>query len=112
MADRLVFAKATFDHPEDGSTVLPGTPLIVDESLGEALTHSRLAEGPRAEYSKVDEGPKTTTDDPTYIYHKGGGSYLVVDEAGIVLNDDPIKGRDAAVAFANEYPDNVKEDEE
>lgn len=92
----LLLAKSTFDHPHNDETVTPGQPLEVEDELATALLDSMLAEAPRPTFHhQVEEGPNDTS-----LHHKGGGNYLVLNSAGKVLNEDPLKGHDEAEAFA------------
>jgi len=101
---RLMIAKSTFDHPEDDSLVSPGQPLRLNDSLAAALEKNLLVESPRPEmHFNIEEGPKTAEGLSTRLFHKGGGSYLITDDIGEILNDDPLKGREAAEEFAREY---------
>lgn len=101
---RLVIAKSTFDHPETDATVSPGQPLLMEGPIVDSLIKTLHVEPPRPEvHFQVDEGPKTEDGQQTAIYHKGGGTFLVLDDSGEVLNEDTIRGRDNAEEFAANY---------
>lgn len=100
----VVIAKSTFDHPLEDSMVSPGQPLILEDKVAATLVNRVLAEPPRpAIHYQLEEGPRTEGGSRTALYHKGGGSYLVLSEAGEVLNEDLIKGQEDAEAFARDY---------
>lgn len=101
---RLVIAKSTFDHPLGDGTVSPGQPLMLEDEMAASMAQDLLVEPPRPSlHFNIEEGPTTADDERTGLYHKGGGSYLVVGEDGTILNEEPLRGADAARAFAKEH---------
>ena len=101
---RLVIAQSTFDHPETDDLVTPGQALVEENYLAEALTRSRHCEVPRPNFHhQVEEGPETADGEATTLFHKGGGHYLVLDQQGVVLNEDSLHGREASEDFARSY---------
>lgn len=99
---RLVIAKSTFDHPlEDGETVGPGQPLILEDKLAASLTERLLCEIPRPEvHFTVKAGPTTEDGHPTRLFHRGGGSYLVTSANGVILNEETLRGEENARDYA------------
>lgn len=101
---RLVIAKSTFDHPLKDELVSPGQPLTIEDELAAALNRRVLVEVPAPDvHFNIEAGPTTAGGAPTRLFHKGGGSYLITDANGEILNDSPIKGREAAEEFAADY---------
>lgn len=108
---RLVLAKSTFDHPLDDRTVQVGETLTIPDSVAQELNGSFLTEPPMPEiHNEVQAGPSGGEGLVTRLYHKGGGSYLVTDANGKVLNEDTtLRGEDQAREFASSYSSDSNE---